>query len=69
MRLRVKQKEKQRLQDASDVVSLKNLIQPSAANRAGTWIPEAQAVKHDEQRPDGQNVRLYKNRESKKTQP
>lgn len=57
VRLGVEQKEEEGLQDASNVMSLKDLIEPSPTDRAGTWIPITQAVKHDEKRPGGQSVK------------
>lgn len=51
--LGMEQEEEEWFEDPGNVMSLKDLIQPSPTNCTGTWIPVAQAVQHYKERSEG----------------
>lgn len=63
MGLGVEEQKKKGFQNTSDVMPLKNLIQPCPANGTGAGIPIAQTVQHDVKRSERQIKRKahYKN--------
>lgn len=64
MGLRVEEQKKKGFQNTSNVMPLKNLIQPCPANSAGARIPVTQTVQHDVKRSE----RQIKGRHITKTQ-
>lgn len=54
MGLGVEEQKKKGFQNPSNVMPLKNLIQPCPTNSAGTRIPITQTVEHDVKRSERQ---------------